>query len=137
MGMMKEFKDFAVKGNLIDIAVGFVMGVAFTAVTTTFINGIVMPVVSLIVNKDFSTWKLTLKAAETDAAGAVVKPSIEILYGTFISAVVYFIIVAFVMFLVVKAVNNLKRKEIIPPAAPEPPSKEEILLTEIRDLLKK
>ena len=137
MGMMKEFKDFAMKGNLIDLAVGFVMGAAFTAVSTSFINGIVMPLVSLIAGKDFSAWKIVLKGAQVDATGAVTKPEIAILYGTFISAVIYFLIVAFVMFLIVKTINSMKKKEAEAPAAPPAPSAQEVLLGEIRDLLKK
>lgn len=137
MGMLKEFKDFAMKGNLIDLAVGFVMGAAFTAVTTSFINGIVMPLVSLIAGKDFSAWKIVLRKAELDAAGVATKPEIAILYGTFISAAIYFIIVAFVMFIVIKAINAMKKKEAEVPAAPPAPSAQEVLLAEIRDLLKK
>ena len=133
MGMLKEFKDFAMKGNLIDLAVGFVMGAAFTAVTTSFINGIVMPLVSLIAGKDFSAWKVVLRKAEMDAAGVATKPEIAIMYGTFISAAIYFIIVAFVMFIVIKAINSMKKKEAEAPA----PSAQEVLLAEIRDLLKK
>ena len=119
MGMLKEFKDFAMKGNLIDLAVGFVMGAAFTAVTTSFINGIVMPLVSLIAGKDFSAWKVVLRKAEMDAAGVATKPEIAIMYGTFISAAIYFIIVAFVMFIVIKAINSMKKKEAEAPAAPD------------------
>jgi len=137
MGMMREFKAFAMKGNLVDLAVGFVMGAAFTSVTTTFINGIVMPLVSLVAGKDFSHWTIVLRKGETDASGAITTPAIEILYGTFISAVIYFIIVAFVMFMVIKAINATKRKEEEAPDAPPAPSREEILLAEIRDLLKK
>jgi large conductance mechanosensitive channel len=135
--MLKEFKAFAMKGNLIDISVGFVMGAAFTAVSSAFIQGIVMPFISLIVQKDFSTWKLKLKAAETAADGTVVKPEIAVLYGDFISAIIYFLIVAFVMFMVVKAVNAMKKKEEEAPAAPPAPPADVVLLTEIRDLLKK
>ena len=134
--MLKEFKAFAMKGNLIDLAVGFVMGAAFTAVSTAFIQGLVMPFISLIVQKDFSIWKLTLKEAEMGADGVVTKPEIAVLYGDFISAVIYFIIVAFVMFLVVKAVNRMKKKEEEAPAAPPAPPADVVLLTEIRDLLK-
>lgn len=137
MGKLKEFKDFAMKGNLIDLAVGFVMGAAFTAVTTSFINGIVMPLVGLIAGKDFSSWKYVLKAKEVDVTGAIIKPETAILYGDFISAVIYFIIVAFVMFMVIKAINAMKRKEAAAPAAPPAPSTQEVLLMEIRDLLKK
>jgi len=137
MSMLKEFKDFAMKGNLIDLAVGFVMGAAFTAVSTSFINGIIMPLVSLIAGKDFSSWKIMLRSAEMDAAGVVTKPEIAILYGSFISATIYFIIVAMVMFLVIKGINALKRKEAEAPPAPPAPSTQEVLLAEIRDLLKK
>lgn len=137
MGMMSEFKAFAMKGNLVDLAVGFVMGAAFTSVTTSFINGIVMPLVSLIAGKDFSDWKFVLREAKIDAAGVTTSPEIVILYGTFISAVIYFLIVAFVMFMVIKAINATKKKEAEVPAAPPAPTKEELLLTEIRDLLKK
>ncbi|MFN3940441.1 MAG: large conductance mechanosensitive channel protein MscL, partial [Chitinophagales bacterium] len=115
--------------------VGFVMGAAFTAVSTAFINGIVMPLVGLIANKDFSSWKLVLKPAETGTDSAVLKPEIAILYGDFISAVLYFIIVAFVMFLIIKGINSMKKKEAA--AAPPAPPAQEVLLTEIRDLLKK
>jgi len=137
MGMMREFKAFAMKGNLVDLAVGFVMGAAFTSVTTTFINGIVMPLVSLVAGKDFSHWTIVLRKGETDASGAITTPAIEILYGTFISAVIYFIIVAFVMFMVIKAINAIKRKEAEASTTPPAPSNKEILLAEIRDLLKK
>lgn len=137
MGMMKEFKDFAMRGNLIDLAVGFVMGAAFTAVSTSFINGLIMPFISLIVQKDFSDWKFTLKAEEKDATGAITSPEIAVLYGNFISAVIYFLIVAFVMFMVIKGINAMKKKEAAAPAAPPAPSAQEVLLAEIRDLLKK
>lgn len=131
MSMLKEFRDFAMKGNLVDIAVGFVMGAAFAKVTGSFINGIVMPVVGLIQGKDLSDWKFVLKAAEGENA------EVAISYGTFISVTIEFIIIAFVMFLVIKGMNSLKKKEAAAPAAPPAPSKEEQLLTEIRDLLKK
>lgn len=135
--MLKEFKAFAMKGNLIDLAVGFVMGAAFTAVSTKFIEGIVMPFISLIVQKDFSAWKFTLKEAKMNADGTQAAAEIAILYGDFISAIIYFLIVAFVMFMVVKAVNVMKRKEAEAPAAPPAPPADVVLLTEIRDLLKK
>lgn len=137
MGMFKEFKDFAMKGNLIDIAVGFVMGAAFTKVTGAFINGMVMPFIGLIQGKDMSAWTFELKAAKTDATGAVTAPAVEIAYGTFISVAIEFLVVAFVMFMVVKAINAMKRKEAEAPAAPPAPTAQETLLAEIRDLLKK
>ncbi len=135
--MMKEFKEFAMKGNLIDIAVGFVMGAAFAKVTTSFINGIVMPFVGLIAGKDVSQWKYVLKDAKMDAEGNAVAAEVAVTYGTFISVVIEFLLIAFVMFLLVKGINAMKKKEEAAPAAPPAPSKEETLLTEIRDLLKK
>jgi len=137
MGMLKEFKDFAMKGNLIDIAVGFVMGAAFVKVTSSFINGIVMPFVSLIAGKDISDWKLVLKEAKMDSAGEQIAAEVAVTYGVFFSVVIEFLLVAFVMFMLVKGVNALKKKEEAAPAAPPAPTKEETLLTEIRDLLKK
>ncbi len=136
MGFLKEFKDFAMRGNLVDLAVGFVIGAAFGKVTNSFINGIVMPFVGLIQGKDLSDWKLVLKPAETGADGKEIA-EVAIQYGTFISVTIEFIIVAFVMFLVVKAMNAAKKKEAETPAPPPAPSGEEKLLAEIRDLLKK
>lgn len=135
MGMLKEFKEFAMKGNLVDIAVGFVMGAAFNKVVAKFTGGIVSPLIGLLFDSDFNSLKWVLKEGVADKAGKVTG-EIVVLYGEFITAVIDFIIVAFVMFLIVKGVNNLKKKE--EEAAPEPagPSQEE-LLTEIRDLLKK
>ncbi|MCS7018594.1 MAG: large-conductance mechanosensitive channel protein MscL [Cytophagales bacterium] len=138
MGFLQEFKDFAMRGNLVDLAVGFVMGAAFGKVTNAFINGVVMPFVGLIQGKDLSDWKLVLKPAETGADGKEVA-EVAVQYGTFISVTVEFIIVAFVMFLLVKAMNAAKKKSEAPAPAPAPPepSNEEKLLAEIRDLLKK
>ena len=130
--MLKEFKEFAMKGNLIDIAVGFVMGAAFKEVVTTFTGGIISPLIGLLFNTDMKDWKLLLK--ETTGPNGEVK-QIFLEYGTFLTALVDFIIIAFVMFLFVKAVNSMKKKE--ESAAPPEPSNEEKLLTEIRDLLKK
>jgi large conductance mechanosensitive channel len=136
MGFIKEFKEFAMKGNLIDLAVGFVMGAAFTKVTTSFIQGMVMPVVGLIQGKDMSDWALTLKAAEIDEAGKEIAAAVTIKYGEFIGVAIEFLIVAFFMFLVIKGINRMKRKQAEAPLAPPAPSNEETLLTEIRDLLK-
>lgn len=136
MGFIKEFKEFAMKGNLVDLAVGFVMGAAFKEVTNSFIQGMVMPAVSLIQGKNMEQWKMVLKKAEMDAEGKEIAAEVVIKYGDFIGVTFEFIIVAFFMFLVIKAINKMKRKkEEAPSAAPEP-TKEEVLLTEIRDLLK-
>ncbi|CAM1352128.1 Large-conductance mechanosensitive channel [Tenacibaculum halocynthiae] len=135
MGMIKEFKDFAMKGNLVDIAVGFVMGAAFKQVVTSFTGGIVSPLIGLIFNADFKDLKYVLKEGVADATGKVTGET-AIMYGEFLTHVIDFIIVAFVMFMVVKAINAMKKKEEPAPEAPKGPTQEE-LLVEIRDLLKK
>lgn len=136
MGFIKEFKDFAMKGNLVDLAVGFVMGAAFTKVTGAFIKGMVMPLVGLIQGKDMSQWKWVVREAVTNDAGEITTPEVSVLYGDFIGVTLEFIIVAFFMFFLVKGVNRMKKKKEEAPAAPPAPSKEEVLLGEIRDLLK-
>lgn len=135
--MLKEFKEFALKGNLIDTAIAFVMGAAFGKVSDIFVNGIFMPFVSLLVQKDFSTWKMILKEAVVAADGKVTTPEIAVKYGDFIAAVLYFTIVAFAMFMIVKAMNAAKKTEAAAPAAPPAPAEDIVLLSEIRDLLKK
>ena len=136
MSMLKEFKEFAMKGSLIDTAIAFVMGVAFATVSTSFINGIFMPIVALIFQVgDMDGRKIVLKAAVTDAAGVVTTPETAIMYGTFLGAVINFVIVAFIMFMLIKGMNATKKKEEV--AAPVAPPAQEVLLTEIRDLLKK
>lgn len=144
MGFIKEFKEFAMRGNLIDFAVGVVVGGAFTKVTGVFVDGIVMPVIGLVVGgQDFSDLKLILQKAENarmDEAGQVVQAEISevaIRYGEFISTIIDFTIVAFAMFLVVKATNKLRKQKDAAPPAPAEPNNQEKLLTEIRDLLKK
>ncbi len=133
MGMLKEFKDFAMKGNLVDIAVGFVMGAAFKQVVTSFTGGIVSPLIGLLFDTDFKSLKWIVKEGVADAAGKV-SGEVAVLYGDFLTNVIDFIIVAFVMFLIVKGVNATKKKEEPKPEAPKGPSQED-LLAEIRDLL--
>jgi len=134
--MLKEFKEFAMKGSLLDIAVGFVMGAAFKSVVTSFTAGIVSPLIGLIFNADLKDLKWNVREGVPDADGIIVG-GLDVLYGAFITTVIDFIIVAFVMFLIVKAVNSTKRKEEEAPApAPAGPSQEELLI-EIRDLLAK
>ncbi len=142
MGMLKEFKDFAMKGNLVDIAVAFVMGGAFGKVVTSFTDGLVAPIIGLITGGvDFSQKKTILQhgvAEVKDASGAVTTPAvaeIALKWGAFITNIIDFIIVAFVMFMIIKAINSMKKKaeEAAPPAPPE----EVTLLREIRDSLKK
>lgn len=139
MGMLKEFKEFAMKGNLVDIAVGFVMGAAFKSVVTSFTGGIVSPIIGLIFNTNFKDLKYILKDGIADEAGKITG-EIALLYGDFLTNIIDFIIVAFVMFLVVKGVNklnNLNKVEEEPaPEVPAAPTQEE-LLAEIRDLLSK
>jgi len=134
--MLKEFKEFALKGSLLDIAVGFVMGAAFKSVVTSFTAGIVSPLIGLLFNSDLKELKWIVREGVTNVEG-VVEGTVAVLYGDFITNVIDFIIVAFVMFLIVKAVNKLNRKEEEEaPAPPAGPSQED-LLAEIRDLLAK
>ena len=133
--MLKEFKEFAMKGSLIDTAIAFVMGAAFAGVSTSFINGMFMPLVAMIFQVgDMSGMKLVLKDAVVDAAGKVTTLETAIMYGTFLGAVINFLVVAFIMFLVVKAMNKMKKEE---PAAAPAISSTDALLMEIRDGLKK
>ena len=136
MGMLKEFKAFAMKGNLVDIAVGFVMGAAFKQVVTSFTGGIVSPLVGLILKTDLKDLKWIVKDGVADEAGKVTG-EVAVLYGEFITNVIDFIIVAFVMFMMIKGINSAKKKEEpAPPPPPAGPTQEE-LLAEIRDLLAK
>ena len=131
---MKEFKDFAMKGNLVDIAVAFVIGGAFGKMITSFTEGIVSPLIGLIGGGDLSKKMYVLKEAVTDATGKVLTEAVAIKWGDFITAVINFILVALVMFLVIKAINNMKKKQ---DEAPTGPSSTDALLMEIRDNLKK
>ena len=136
MGMVSEFKAFALKGSLIDTAVAFVMGVAFGSVSTTFINGLFMPLVGLVFQVgDLSKARYVLSPEVLDAAGKVATPESAILYGAFIGATINFLIIAFIMFMVVKGMNSMKKAEA--PAAPAGPSSTDALLMQIRDALKK
>jgi large conductance mechanosensitive channel len=134
MSVFKEFKEFAVRGNVIDLAVGVVVGAAFGKIVSSLVGDVVMPLLGLAIGGvDFSDMAITLKAAQGD------QPAVLLSYGKFIQTMFDFTIVAFAIFMLVKAVNRLKRKQEAAPApAPAPvPSAEEKLLTEIRDLLKK
>lgn len=133
--MLKEFKEFAMKGNLVDIAVGFVMGAAFNKVVASFTGGIVSPLIGLLFDADFNDLKYVIKEGAMNDAGEKVG-EIAVLYGEFLTNVIDFIIVAFVMFMVVKGVNRMKKKEEEAPAKPAGPTQEELLI-EIRDALKK
>lgn len=134
MKMFKEFKEFAMRGNLIDMAVAFVMGAAFGKVVTSFIDGLVMPIVGKITSGvDFKSLKIIISDAKLNDAGKVISPETVIKYGEFITVTIDFVFVAFFMFLLVKAMNKIVKKQ---EKAPEAPAQEK-LLTEIRDLLKK
>ncbi len=143
MAFFKEFKEFAMRGNLVDIAVAFVMGAAFGRVVTSFTEGVVAPIIGLLGGKDFSQNKLILKDAVSeakDAAGNIItaaQAEVAVKWGAFLTAVIDFIIVAFVMFLVIKMINAMKKKQEAAPAAPPEPSSTDKLLMEIRDSLKK
>ena len=137
MGMISEFKEFAMRGNVIDLAVGVVIGAAFGKIVTALVEKVIMPPIGLLIGKvDFSDLKWTLAEASTDAAGAEV-PAVVIGYGEFINTVIQFIIVAFAIFMLIKVLNRLARKEAEEPAAPAEPSEDVLLLREIRDSLKK
>ena len=134
-----EFKKFAMRGNVIDLAVGVVIGGAFGKITTSIVNDIIMPVIGVLTGGlNFGDWKIVLKQAVLDAEGAVLNPEVAITFGNTISVILDFIIIAFAVFCLVKGINALHRKKeeapAAPPAPPEP-SAEEKLLTEIRDLL--
>ena len=133
--MLKEFKEFALKGNLVDMAVGFVMGGAFATVVTAFIQGVFLPLLAPIMGGiDLASIAYTVTPAEVNAAGEVVKEAAVVELGNFIAAIISFIIVAFVMFMIIKGMNNMKKKE---EAAPAAPPRQEELLEEIRNLLAK
>lgn len=129
MGMLSEFRSFAMRGNVVDMAVGVVLGGAFGKIVTSFTNDLLMPPIGLLTGGvDFSDKLITLK----EAAGDV--PAVTMNYGVFVNTVIQFLIIAFAIFLVVKAMNTAMKKE--KEAPPAPPSKEEVLLTEIRDALR-
>ena len=133
--MLREFKEFAMKGNLVDIAVAFVMGAAFSKVVTAFTGGLIAPLVGMITGKDLSQNKWIIKDEVKDTAGKIAQPEVALQWGAFVTTVIDFIIVAFVMFLIIKAINTLKKKEPEPPPLPTP--EDVLLLREIRDALKK
>lgn len=140
MGIMKEFKEFAMKGNVVDMAVGFILGGAFSTIVKSLVNDVIMPPIGLALGGvDFSNLKVVLKEAVMNGE-EVVTEAVSINYGMFINNVISFIIVAACLFFIIKAMNSLKKKEEEAPAEPEappPPPREQVLLEEIRDLLKK
>jgi large conductance mechanosensitive channel len=132
MRVIKEFKEFAVRGNVIDMAVGVIIGAAFGKIVSSFVADVVMPPIGVLLGGvNFSDLALTVKEAVGEA------PAVIIAYGKFAQTLIDFTIIAFVIFMVVRIINSLKKKEEAAPATPAAPSAEQVLLTEIRDLLKK
>lgn len=140
MKMIEEFKQFAMRGNVIDMAVGIIIGGAFGKIVSSAVSDIVMPPIGLLVGGvNFTDLKITLKDQITDAAGAVLNPAVTLNYGNFIQVTFDFVIIAFAIFLMIKMMNNLNRKKVEAPSTPvtpPPPPADIQLLTEIRDLLK-
>lgn len=131
MSMMQEFKSFAMRGNVVDMAVGIVIGGAFGKIVSSFVADVLMPPIGMLLgNVDFSDLAVTLQEASEGAQAVTVR------YGVFIQTVIDFVIIAFAIFMVVKAMNSVMKKEEEAPPAPPKPSKEEELLTEIRDALR-
>ena len=136
--MLKDFRDFAMKGNVVDLAVAVIIGAAFGAIVTSLVNDIIMPIVGAFGSLDFNNYFLPLSKNVTASNLADAKKQGAVLaYGSFITLTVNFVIVAFVLFTVIRLMNQLKRNEAAAPAEPPKPSAEVVLLTEIRDLLKK
>ena len=138
-GLIAEFKEFIMRGNVMDMAIGVVIATAFGAITTSLINNIIMPLIGLAFGGiDLSKWDILLSPEVVDEAGEVVKEASYLGIGTFITAIINFLLIALVIFLVVKAINKIseRRKKEEEEEAPAEPSAEEVLLTEIRDLLK-
>lgn len=130
MSLMSEFKQFAIRGNMIDLAIGIIIGTAFGKIVSSLVQDVIMPPIGLLLgNVDFSDLAVVLKPAVENT------PAVTLKYGVFITTIIDFIIIAFVVFMLIKAINMMKRKEEEKPAPPAP-TKEEILLTEIRDILK-
>jgi large conductance mechanosensitive channel len=137
--MLKEFKDFAMRGNVMDMAVGIIIGAAFGKIVTSLVTDVIMPPIGLLMgNVDFSNLFLNLNmdATYTTVAAAEAAGAPIVKYGMFINTILDFVIVAFAIFMVIRALNKLKKKQEAAPAAPAAPSAQEKLLTEIRDLLK-
>lgn len=131
MGLIKEFKEFAMRGSVVDLAVGVIIGGAFGKIVSSFVNDVLMPPIGVLLGGlDFKEFKATLVAATVD------KPAVTLNWGLFLQNVIDFLIIAAVIFLFIKAINSVKKKEEAAPSAPPAPTKEETLLTEIRDLLK-
>ena len=137
--MLREFKQFAMRGNVVDLAIGVIIGAAFGKIIDSLVNDIIMPVIGRIAGGlDFTNYFIGLTDAASKATtyDAAKKAGATLGYGTFLTVTVNFLIIAWVLFLVIKAINRVAKAEEAAPEAPPPPSREEVLLTEIRDLLK-
>ncbi|MFV0472022.1 MAG: large conductance mechanosensitive channel protein MscL [Paludibacteraceae bacterium] len=144
MGLVKEFKEFAVKGNAMDMAIGVIIGAAFGKIVTSVVDDLIMPIVGAMLGKpDFSSLYIVLKGKDLVPVGTKLEEARKIAdtaifaYGNFITITINFLLLALVVFMIVKSLNKMKKKEEEAPSAPPEPSKEEVLLGEIRDLLKK
>jgi large conductance mechanosensitive channel len=136
--MLKEFRDFAMKGNVVDLAIGVIIGAAFGKIVDSLVNDIIMPFIGALGGADFSNYFFGLSHAVTATNLVDAKKQGPVFaYGNFATIVVNFLIIAFVLFLVIQGINRMKRKEVAAPAAPAPPPRSEVLLTEIRDALVK
>ena len=136
MGMISEFKEFAMRGSVVDLAVGVVIGGAFGKIVSALVDGVIMPLVAVVTGGvNVSDWATTLKPAVVGADGKETAAAVMLKYGNFIQSIVDFLIIAFVIFMTIKAMNALKKKQEA--AAPAAPAEDIVLLTEIRDLLKK
>ncbi len=137
MSIVREFKEFAVKGNAIDLAVGIIIGGAFGKIVTSLVSDIILPPIGLLIGGvNFKDIKMVLKKATLDGNGLVTAPEVTLNVGNFIQSVFDFIIIAIVIFMMINGINKLKNQEVVAPPAPPEPSNEEKLLSEIRDLLK-
>jgi large conductance mechanosensitive channel len=140
MKLIKEFKDFAMRGNVVDLAVGIIIGSAFGKIVSSIVNDIIMPPIGLLISGvKFSEIKIKISEAVLDAAGKVTKEAVTINIGNFVQTIFDFTLVALAIFFMIKLINNMNRKKEEPapaPASPPEPTKEELLLTEIRDILK-
>ncbi len=136
MSLLQEFKAFAMRGNVVDMAVGIIIGGAFGKIVSSLVTDVIMPPIGLLLgNVDFSQLAIVLKKASVDAAGKDI-PAVTLGYGLFINTIINFLIVAMAIFAMIKVMNSLKKKEEAAPAVPTPPPAQEVLLTEIRDILK-
>ena len=138
MSIVKEFREFAMKGNVVDMAVGIIIGGAFGKIVSSIVNDIIMPPIGLLIGGvDFKDLKLVLKAAEMDPLKGVAKEAVTLNYGQFLQTTFDFTIVAFAIFMMIKGMNSMKKKPVEAPAASPKPPAQELLLMEIRDLLKR